>query len=62
VFLKETIDSNNYVQLIITPYSRELKEEKQHGYIMHHNSLSHFAMTALENILREKFISLRLAH
>jgi len=41
VFFPETINSNNYVQLIITPYCKEFKEEKQHGYIMHENATTH---------------------
>jgi hypothetical protein len=56
VFFKETINSNNYVQLLITQHSREFKEEKQHGYGMHENATTHsvvFAMTALENTFRE---------
>jgi len=45
VFFKETRDSNNYIQLIITPHSREFKEEKQHGYIMHENATTHSAIS-----------------
>jgi len=45
VFFKETINSNNYVQLIITQYSREFKEEKQHGYSMHENTTTHSAIS-----------------
>ena len=44
VFFKETINSNNYVQLIITPYSREFKEEKQHGHIMHEKATTNSAI------------------
>jgi len=44
VFFKEIINSNNYVQLIITPHSREFKEEKQHDYIMHENATTHSAI------------------
>jgi hypothetical protein len=44
-FFKETINSNNYVQLIITQYSREFKEEKRHGYSMHENAIIHSAIS-----------------
>jgi hypothetical protein len=52
------INSSNYIQLIITPYSTDFTEEKQHGYIMHENARTH---TALENTFRAKVISLRMA-
>jgi len=45
VFFKEMINSNNYVQLIITPYSMEFKEEKEHGDIMQENATTHLAIS-----------------
>jgi cell division inhibitor SulA len=43
MFFEETINSNCYTQLILTPFFRELTEEKMYSYFMQDNAMAHIA-------------------
>jgi hypothetical protein len=56
---EETINSGCYIWLILTPFFRELTEEKMYGYFMQDNATAHtadFSMTVLEQVYGEWLI------
>jgi len=41
MFLKAAVNSDEHVQLILTPFFRELLEVKMHSYFMQFNAVAH---------------------
>lgn len=64
IFYEETINSDRYVRLILTPFFEQLvEEEKLHRHFMQDNATAHTAnnsMDAIDEIFGERVISRRL--